>query len=269
MTKVYDQREDIHRVKKGQGSIPLKGTLKRRTIDVGGRHEELYVSPRVDFGGGWLDVPKFARPGAFIVNCAISPRVSLNDNPYLIGAGLGGSAIHHILSGKNPLEEELKAGVGWQDPAVIMETGLCVWESGSKPILRWRSDGRELRGKMAILWTGNSHQTPRIAHLSRNYDLIRKAGNIASRIQWNLDFPLLSHLCYAVEKSYEAQLDEGMLPLIKWDMARARKYLGGGWGGYALYIFDQESDRNEFVIATGKAIAIEPYCRWYNGCQGV
>jgi hypothetical protein len=28
---------------------------------------------------GWLDVPKHARKGAFIVNCAISPCVSHND----------------------------------------------------------------------------------------------------------------------------------------------------------------------------------------------
>lgn len=28
---------------------------------------------------GWLDVPKHAREGAFIVNCAISPLVSHNE----------------------------------------------------------------------------------------------------------------------------------------------------------------------------------------------
>jgi len=32
---------------------------------------------RVDFAGGWLDVPRFAREGEFVVNCAISPLVSL------------------------------------------------------------------------------------------------------------------------------------------------------------------------------------------------
>lgn len=37
---------------------------------------------RVDFAGGWLDVPRFSRPGAFIVNCAISPLVSLREWPY-------------------------------------------------------------------------------------------------------------------------------------------------------------------------------------------
>ncbi|MDB4407894.1 adenylyltransferase/cytidyltransferase family protein [Akkermansiaceae bacterium] len=45
---------------------------------------------RVDFGGGWLDVPKYARKGGFIVNCAISPKVSLHDWPYEQKAGLGG-----------------------------------------------------------------------------------------------------------------------------------------------------------------------------------
>ncbi len=46
---------------------------------------------RVDFAGGWLDVPRFARPGAYVVNCAISPTVSLRDWPYERNAGLGGS----------------------------------------------------------------------------------------------------------------------------------------------------------------------------------
>lgn len=30
---------------------------------------------RVDFAGGWLDVPRLARPDGFIVNCAITPTV--------------------------------------------------------------------------------------------------------------------------------------------------------------------------------------------------
>lgn len=74
---------------------------------------------RVDFGGGWLDVPKHARQGAYIVNCAISPLVSLGEPgskewPYHIGAGLGGSAAHALLSGKDSVQSELDLGVGWQ-----------------------------------------------------------------------------------------------------------------------------------------------------------
>ena len=37
---------------------------------------------RVDFAGGWLDVPRFARPDGYIVNCTISPTVSLRAWPY-------------------------------------------------------------------------------------------------------------------------------------------------------------------------------------------
>lgn len=33
---------------------------------------------RVDFAGGWLDVPRFSRAGGLVVNCAISPLVSIN-----------------------------------------------------------------------------------------------------------------------------------------------------------------------------------------------
>jgi hypothetical protein len=43
---------------------------------------------RVDFAGGWLDVPRFSRPGAFVVNCAVSPLVSLDDWPFHVGGGL-------------------------------------------------------------------------------------------------------------------------------------------------------------------------------------
>jgi hypothetical protein len=67
---------------------------------------------------GWLDVPKHARQGAYIVNCAISPLVSLHDWQFEIGGGLGGSAAHALLCGCNSVQSELDLGVGWQDPAV-------------------------------------------------------------------------------------------------------------------------------------------------------
>jgi hypothetical protein len=54
------------------------------------------------------------------------------------GAGLGGSAAHAFLNGKDPVQSELDLGVGWQDPAVIRETGLCVWRSGPKPVLDFK-----------------------------------------------------------------------------------------------------------------------------------
>lgn len=82
---------------------------------------------RVDFAGGWLDgrvcvrpldrsadtlrlVPRFAVPGAFIVNCAISPAVTLNEWPYELKSGLGGSAAWAMLNGANGVESELNLG---------------------------------------------------------------------------------------------------------------------------------------------------------------
>lgn len=81
---------------------------------------------RVDFAGGWLDVPRHARAGGFVVNCAISPMVSLRAWPYERNAGLGGSGAWALLSGRDGVTSELDLGVGWQDPAVIRETGWCV-----------------------------------------------------------------------------------------------------------------------------------------------
>lgn len=64
--------------------------------------------------GGWLDMPCQARQGAYVVNCAISPTVSLHDWPYAIGGGLGGSAAWALLQGRDSTQSELDLGVGWQ-----------------------------------------------------------------------------------------------------------------------------------------------------------
>ncbi len=98
------------------------------------REKETEIPLRVDFAGGWTDHPKFAWPGAFIVNCAITPFVSLDKWPYhKPGAGLGGSAAWDILNGGDGFTFEEENGAGWQDPAIIHETGLCVWRSGRAP----------------------------------------------------------------------------------------------------------------------------------------
>ena len=89
------------------------------------------VPLRVDFAGGWLDVPRYARKGSYVVNCAITPMVSLCEWPYEKRSGLGGSGAWAMLEGRDPVASELALGVGWQDPAVIAETGLCVWRSGA------------------------------------------------------------------------------------------------------------------------------------------
>ena len=65
------------------------------------------VPLRVDFAGGWLDVPKLSRKGGFIVNCAITPGVSLKNWDYKKRSGLGGSAAWAILNGQDGIESEL------------------------------------------------------------------------------------------------------------------------------------------------------------------
>ena len=143
------------------------------------------VAPlRVDFGGGWLDVPRHARTGAYIVNCAISPTVSLREWPYERNAGLGGSGAWALLNGKDGIGSELDLGVGWQDPAVIAETGLCVWRSGPRPVLEVKTNGEFLSGRMALLWTGSPHDTPGMADGARNYDAIEHAGATARKAVW-------------------------------------------------------------------------------------
>lgn len=52
--------------------------------------------------------------GAFIVNCSFSPLVSLDDWPFHIGGGLGGSGVHAVLQGRDSEQSELALGVGWQ-----------------------------------------------------------------------------------------------------------------------------------------------------------
>jgi len=214
------------------------------------------VPLRVDFAGGWLDVPRYARQGAFIVNCAISPTVSLRDWPYQRSAGLGGSGAWALLNGEDGVHSELKLGVGWQDPAVITESGLCVWCSGERPKLEIKTDAAMLGGRMALLWTGKAHSTPAAADLTRNYDAIEQAGLVARNAVWAKDF---AGLVRATALSYEVQLGEGMATLpADYPGILARKYCGGGFGGYALYLFDGATNRDAAVANQG-VIAIEPF----------
>ncbi|MDZ4743118.1 MAG: adenylyltransferase/cytidyltransferase family protein [Verrucomicrobiota bacterium] len=220
-----------------------------------------FVPLRVDFAGGWLDVPKFSRPGGRIVNCAISPLVSLNEWQYQISSGLGSSAAYAILMGSDGVGSELDCGVGWQDPVVISETGLCVWESGQKPKLLAKFDVDYLRGKMALYYTGKTRKTPALTDKIRDFDIIYRAGQIAEKACYVRDEEAkIFTLGEAVNLSYEAQIKEGMDNLPVSPKAIARKYCGGGWGGYALYLFANSQDREEFVTGEN-CVKIEPYMR--------
>lgn len=211
---------------------------------------------RIDFAGGWLDTPKLSRLGGVIVNCTISPLVSLRSWTYNQSSGLGGSAAYAILTGKNAIDSELALGVGWQDPAVIQETGLCVWESGQRPTLKFKRTPTILKNKLALLWTGESHYTPGLTDKKRDYEKIFKAGKLASIGVLNDD---IIDIFYATQLSYEVQLGEGMKKLPAHNES-AKKYCGGGFGGYALYIFLNEADRIDF-LKNENTVDIQPYIR--------
>ncbi len=215
------------------------------------------VPLRIDFAGGWLDVPKHSRKGGFIVNCAISPKVSLHDWPYEKKAGLGGSGAWALLEGRDSVEAELNLGVGWQDPAVIRETGICVWKSGHRPQLDFKRDGSFLAGLMALVWTGSQHDTPGSVDLERDYDLIAAAGAKARQAVMEESVEMLAE---AVEMSYQVQLKEGMNELSRVEGALAQKYCGGGHGGYVAVLFATRELRDAAVEKNEEIRSAEPWC---------
>lgn len=220
----------------------------------------LHVPLRVDFAGGWLDVPENAIPGEYIVNCSISPTVSLKEWDYRQGAGLGGSGGWSVLNGWDPVNSELGLGVGWQDPAVIAETGACVWCSGPKPVLDFKNTGEFLRGRMAVYDTRIKHDTPGLAGLKRNFEKIAKAGRVARLGVQEKDINVLA---VGVQLSYQLQLDEGMDPLPEVGDCLAHKYCGGGHGGYALYLYETPEARTAALEECEYLYPIEPYCRTF------
>jgi hypothetical protein len=216
---------------------------------------------RVDFAGGWLDVPKFARPGEFIVNCAISPLVTLQDWGYERESGLGGSGAWSWLNRRNGVAFDLASGAGWQDPAVIFETGLCVWRSGPRPSLEFKSDGALLRGRLALYWTGKPHVTANLVDQPRNLDAIAAAGRLARaavRQESKMEFDYYLHR--ALHLTLKNQLAEGMAPLPSRPGVVGMKYCGSGHGGYAVYVFNTAAGRDVTVRDDERWCAVEPYC---------
>ena len=175
----------------------------------------LSVPLRVDFAGGWLDVPRHARQGAYIVNCAISPFVSLDHWPY-----------------------ELR--------------------SGAVPVLDIKSTGDFLAGKMAVFHTGHDHDTPGMADGCRDYARIAQSSLIARAGVMERS---IHELAAGVALYHSVQLQEGMAPLPTLGKELAKKYLGGGFGGYALYLFASREDRDEAVRLHDGMRAVEPYCK--------
>ena len=150
--------------------------------------------------------------------------------------------------------------------AVIQQAGLCVWRSGPRPDLELKTDGALLRGRMALWWSGQSHSTPDLADSPRDYDAIAQAGQLARDAVWNQDYETLAE---AVRKSYSVQRAEGMSPLPAAPDAEpheklaacnplAFKYCGGGFGGYAVYLFADRAGRDAACELEGFR-SIEPY----------
>lgn len=213
-----------------------------------------YAPCRVDFAGGWLDVPAFAVEDAFIVNCAIQPLVSLESWAYERNSGVGGSAAHSVLSGKDAIAAELKF-TGWQDPAVILETGLCVWRSGSMPVLDFKGNPDWLNGLMGLWYSGAGHSTADLLRKERNYPAIAKASHIAAEAVREAS---LNKLADAVNRTHCVQLEEGMAIVPPALHSLAYKYVGSGHGGYVLYLFGTREDRTRFCERPD-CMAIEPY----------
>jgi len=171
---------------------------------------------------------------------------------------LGGSGAWALLNGRDGIESEIDLGVGWQDPAVIRETGLCVWRSGHLPVLDFKRNGDFLSGRMAVYWTGTQHDTPGVADVPRDYDLIARSARVARDGALHAD---LVRLAEGMTLYHDSQLKEGMESLPDISDSMARKYCGGGYGGYALYLFRDEAGRDAAVAATPQLRAVEPLCR--------
>lgn len=86
--------------------------------------------------------------------------------------------------------------------------------------------------------------------------MIYEAGNMARAAVYpgKEDIKLLAS---AINLSYKMQLGEGMEPLPECNEI-GKKYCGGGWGGYALYLFENDEQRSVF-LQTAHTMPIEPY----------
>jgi mevalonate kinase len=129
--------------------------------------------------------------------------------------------------------------------------------------LELKVDGAFLRGRLALYWTGNPHDTPDLAKNPRDYAALARASLIAREAAWQRD---LVKLAQAVRDTHAVQLAEGMTPLdgaakLSSDaQPLAAKYCGGGYGGYAVYLFKETAHRDAACKVDGFR-AVEPYLK--------
>lgn len=221
---------------------------------------------RVDFAGGWLDTPGKHRTGGYVVNCAISPTVSLENWIYSQRSGLGGSSAWAYVNKINPFQYDMEHKNGWQDSAIILETGCCVWHSGDMPVLDFKNTGAFLKGKMALFDTHVPHDTAVLAQKTRDIERIKDVSKIARLGVANCHIQVLA---LAVSLTYKMQLEEEMKPLPHQDLKGLLgcKYCGSGHGGYALYLFENQDNRDRAVNENKDFMAVEPYCRLFSGME--
>ena len=141
---------------------------------------------------------------------------------------------------------------------MIRETGLCVWRSGPAAVLDFKRNGDFLTGCLAILWTGSPHDTPGVVNLARDYDTIARSGRLAREGALHAD-PY--QLAAGIALYHSTQLAEGMEVLPEIPGSLARKYCGGGHGGYALYLFENAEQRGQAIATTPDLRAVEPFCK--------
>jgi len=215
------------------------------------------VFARVDFAGGWLDVPRLARHDGFVVNCSVTPRHHFpEDRHWREYRGMGGSgalAIYkHLVEGKTwpsatrlAIASEMKAGGGWQDPAIVAEGGCCVWRSGPRPFLEHKNGGEWLEDRMFVVNSGQLRPAIFIPGKSQDYDAIVAASQLAAAAVVDRD---VSGLANAIRATCQVQLAEGMddvsqqprMELVCQRYSYVWKYLGAGWGGAILMFFPRE-----------------------------
>ena len=205
---------------------------------------------RVDLAGGWLDCQDY--PFGCVVNCTVTPGI---EHGWSSPSGLGQSAAVDVARGVDAVQSEADRGAGWQDAAVIMTGGLCIWSPGTKPVLRKKSDHRLLAGRMALLYVGDRPCTDVIRSRSRNLQDIATASLVVADA---VDTGSWESLCLGVRMTLLAQRDEGMAEPPFVPHAEACKYCGAGWGGHVLYLFKDVDARKMAADATPGLTEIEP-----------